>query len=167
MKKKLALLFAALCLLLALTGCGEKEQSVHVTLYNQSGHDITSVCITPASSDDWGENFLDETLADGTGVTIGLGTYKESEVPSAYNILVYNDENYILYDTSVDELDFAIQDGDYIIFLPPEGEVPIGRAVLLRHQRGLRVDRHQPLRRAGRPRLRRGRGREHHALHGG
>ena len=61
MKKILALLLAALCLLLALTGCGEKEQSVHVTLYNQSGHDITSVCITPASSDDWGENFLDET----------------------------------------------------------------------------------------------------------
>ena len=36
----LVLLAAVLCLLL-LTGCGEKEQSVHVTLYNQSGHDIT------------------------------------------------------------------------------------------------------------------------------
>ena len=103
MKKKLALLLAALCLLLALTGCGEKEQSVHVTLYNQSGHDITSVCITPASSDDWGENFLDETLADGNGVTIGLGTYKESEVPTEWNILVYGEENYILYETDVDE----------------------------------------------------------------
>lgn len=62
---------------------------------------------------------------DGESIESGLGTYKESEVPDTYNILVYNDENTILYDTSVDELDFAIQDGDYIVFLPPEGEVPI------------------------------------------
>jgi len=116
MKKKLALLLAALCLLLALTGCGEKEQSVYVTLYNQSGHDITSVCITPASSDDWGENFLDETLADGNGVTIGLGTYKESEVPTEWNILVYGEEDCILYETDVDEVDFTMHDGDCVVF---------------------------------------------------
>ena len=125
MKKKLALLLAALCLLLALTGCGEKEQSVHVTLYNQSGHDITSVCITPASSDDWGENFLDETLADGNGVTIGLGTYKESEVPTEWNILVYGEENYILYETDVDEVDFTMHDGDCVVFQSPEEAISI------------------------------------------
>ena len=125
MKKKLALLLAALCLLLALTGCGEKEQSVHVTLYNQSGHDITSVCITPASSDDWGENFLDETLADGNGVTIGLGTYKESEVPTEWNILVYGEEKYLLYETDVDEVDFTMHDGDCVVFQSPEESISI------------------------------------------
>ena len=125
MKKKLALLLAALCLLLALTGCGEKEQSVHVTLYNQSGHDITSVCITPASSDDWGENFLDETLADGNGVTIGLGTYKESEVPTEWNILVYGEEDCILYETDVDEVDFTMHDGDCVVFQSPEEAISI------------------------------------------
>ena len=125
LKKKLALLLAALCLLLALTGCGEKEQSVHVTLYNQSGHDITSVCITPASSDDWGENFLDETLADGNGVTIGLGTYKESEVPTEWNILVYGEENYILYETDVDEVDFTMHDGDCVGFQSLEEAISI------------------------------------------
>ena len=199
----LVLLAAVLCLLL-LTGCGEKDVTVSVTLVNRSGREISSISITPSTSTEWDTEFVDGAFADGETISANLGTYKESEVPSAYNILVYNDENYILYDTSVDELDFAIQDGDYIIFLPPEGEVPIEiahdydpsdydeadetayafeeteptlsgdlsgytgwGAVLLRHQRGLRVDRHQPLRRAGRPRLRRGRGREHHALHGG
>ena len=120
----LVLLAAVLCLLL-LTGCGEKDVTVSVTLVNRSGREISSISITPSTSTEWDTEFVDGAFADGETISANLGTYKESEVPSAYNILVYNDENYILYDTSVDELDFAIQDGDYIIFLPPEGEVPI------------------------------------------
>ena len=120
----LVLLAAVLCLLL-LTGCGEKDVTVSVTLANRSGREISSISITPSTSTEWDTEFVDGAFADGETISANLGTYKESEVPSAYNILVYNDENYILYDTSVDELDFAIQDGDYIIFLPPEGEVPI------------------------------------------
>ncbi len=120
----LVLLAAVLCLLL-LTGCGEKDVTVSVTLVNRSGREISSISITPSTSTEWDTEFVDGAFADGETISANLGTYKESEVPSAYNILVYNDENYILYDTSVDELDFAIQDGDYIIFLPPEGDVPI------------------------------------------
>ena len=120
----LALLAAALCMAL-LTGCGEKEVSVSVTLVNHSGHDISSISITPSTSTEWDTEFVDGTFADGESFSAGLGTYKESEVPDTYNIIVYNSEDTILYDTSVDELDFAIQDGDYIIFLPPEGDVPI------------------------------------------
>ena len=123
-KLLLVTLAAALCALL-LTGCGEKEVSVSVTLVNHSGHDISSISITPSTSTEWDTEFVDGTFADGESFSAGLGTYKESEVPDTYNILVYNDENYILYDTTVDELDFTIRDGDYIIFLPPEGEVPI------------------------------------------
>ena len=120
----LVLLAAALCLLL-LTGCGEKDVTVSVTLANHSGREISSISITPSTSSDWDTEFVDGTFSDGDTISANLGTYKESEVPDTYNILVYNDENYILYDTSVDELDFAIQDGDTIVFLPPEGEVPI------------------------------------------
>ena len=119
----LVLLAAMLCALLA--GCGEKDVSVSVTLVNRSGRDISSISITPSTSSDWDTEFVDGMFHDGESIESGLGTYKESEVPDTYNILVYNDENTILYDTSVDELDFAIQDGDYIVFLPPEGEVPI------------------------------------------
>lgn len=123
-KLLLVTLAAALCALL-LTGCGEKEVSVSVTLVNHSGHDISSISITPSTSTEWDTEFVDGTFADGESFSAGLGTYKESEVPDTYNIIVYNSEDTILYDTSVDELDFAIQDGDYIIFLPPEGDVPI------------------------------------------
>ena len=120
MKKKLTMLLAALALLLALTGCGEKEQSVSVTLVNQSGHGISSICITPSTESDWGENYLDEMLLDGESVTANLGTYKESELPTDWNILVYGEEDYILYDTDVDEVDFTIKDGDCVVFQSPD-----------------------------------------------
>ena len=124
-KKLLALLIGAF-LLLALAACGapEAEVSVSVTLVNRSGHSISSISITPSTSSEWNTEYVDGMLYDGDSIEAGLGTYKESEVPDTYNILVYNDESYILYDTSVDELDIELHDGDYIVFLPPEGEVP-------------------------------------------
>lgn len=121
----LVLLLSAV-LLLTLTACGEPEPevSVSVTLVNRSGCDISSISITPSTSTEWDTEYVDGVFADGESIEAGLGTYKESEVPDTYNILVYNGENYILYDTSVDELDIELHDGDYIVFLPPEGEVP-------------------------------------------
>ena len=97
----LVLLAAALCMVL-LTGCGEKDVSVSVTLVNHSGRDISSISSTPSTSSAWDTEFVDGMFHDGESIDAGLGTYKESEVPDTYNILVYNDENYILYDTSVD-----------------------------------------------------------------
>ena len=123
-KALLALAFALLCAL-TLTGCGEQVTTVTVTLVNRSGHGITSVCITPSTDTEWGEIYVDERLGDDESVLAVLGTYKESEIPTMWNILVYGDEDYILYDTTVDELDFELTDGDYVVFLPPEGEVPI------------------------------------------
>ena len=86
----LVLLAAVLCLLL-LTGCGEKDVTVSVTLVNRSGREISSISITPSTSTEWDTEFVGGAFADGETISANLGTYKESEVPSAYNILVYND----------------------------------------------------------------------------
>ena len=114
----------ALLLCLPLAACGEKEAPLSVTLVNRSGHSISSISITPSQNSDWDTEFVDGLFYDGDTIEAGLGAYKQSEIPT-FNILVYNDENYILYDTSVDELDFTLNDGDYVVFLPPENDVPI------------------------------------------
>lgn len=124
MKKKLCLLLALV--LLALSGCGEEqEQTVSVTLANQSGHGITSISITPSTSTEWDTELVDGTFMDGETMDRNLGTYKESEVPDTWNILVYGEDNTILYDTTVDEVDFQIKDGDYIVFDTPEEAISI------------------------------------------
>ena len=122
--RRLLALALLVVLTMLLTACGEKEVPVAVTLVNRSGHSISSISITPSTSTEWDTEFVDGTFYDGDTIEAGLGSYKESEIPQ-FNILVYNDENYILYDTSVDELDFTLHDGDYVVFLPPENDVPI------------------------------------------
>ena len=126
MKKKLCLLLALVLALLALSGCGEEqEQTVSVTLANQSGHGITSISITPSTSTEWDTELVDGTFMDGETMDRNLGTYKKSEVPDTWNILVYGEDNTILYDTTVDEVDFQIKDGDYIVFDTPEEAISI------------------------------------------
>lgn len=88
--KKLLVLLLSVLLLLALTACAaaEPEVSVSVTLVNRSGQDISSISITPSTSSEWDTEYVDGVFADGDSIEAGLGTYKESEVPDAYNILI-------------------------------------------------------------------------------
>ena len=88
--KKLLVLLLSVLLLLALTACAaaEPEVSVSVTLVNRSGQDISSISITPSTSSEWDTEYVDGVFADGDSIEAGLGTYKKSEVPDAYNILI-------------------------------------------------------------------------------
>ncbi len=125
------LLIAVLCLAL-LTACGgkdtsadEEETSISVALVNRSGYDIGEIYITSSLTTDWGVNYLDNALADGDIATAGLGSFDAETLAAGFNILVYDCDGDLFYDTSFDELNFQIADGDYLVFLTPEADVPL------------------------------------------
>ena len=120
-QKMLAAALGCVLSALLLTGCGEKEEPVNITLANHSGHGITSISITPSTSDEWDTELVDGIFQSGEMMEVSLGSYKPSELPD-FNILVYNEESYVLYDNDVDEVDFTIHDGDYVVFLSPDGD---------------------------------------------
>ena len=92
--------------LLALSGCGEAgaDRLRYARQPKRPRHQ--SISITPSTSTEWDTELVDGTFMDGETMDRNLGTYKESEVPDTWNILVYGEDNTILYDTTVDEVDF-------------------------------------------------------------
>ena len=121
--KKLTCLLLALALCLSLAACGKEPEPapdpMTVCLVNRTGEPISAVHITSAASDEWGESVLDAPLEDGEMVTVSLGARSDEELAAGFNILTYNADDTILYDTSVDEMVFPIADGDFVVFLPP------------------------------------------------
>ena len=130
MKKRYLCLLLAFVLCLSMAACGKKAEEsapkpMSVCLVNRTGEQISAVNITPATSDEWGESLLDAPLEDGAMVTVSLGAVSDEELAAGFNILAYNAEDYVLYDNDVDEIDFTIADGDFIVFLPPETDPSI------------------------------------------
>ncbi|MGM9554543.1 MAG: hypothetical protein ACI3V2_09575, partial [Faecousia sp.] len=115
--KKYFSLLLALVLCLSLAACGgETEEKVEVTLANQSGQDITSLCIAATTGDDWGDELVDGIFRDGETMNVTLGSYKPSELPG-FNILAYGEAGNVLYDTNAE---FTLHGGDYIVFQSPD-----------------------------------------------
>ena len=108
---------AAVCVLLA--SCAKEQTNVVAVIANRSGHDVTSISITPSTSDMWDTEYLEEVFADGDSFAADLGTYFADEVPQ-FNILVRGEDGERLYDSAVEAIGFDIGTDDYIVFLPPE-----------------------------------------------
>ena len=124
--KLLPALMLAILSLILLAGCGkEEEQSISVTLVNRSGYDISEIHITPATTDEWGINYAEGMLYDMDSTPAELGSFKAEDIADGFNILVYDGDSELLYDSSFDELAFTLHDGDYLVFLPPDSDTPL------------------------------------------
>ena len=123
-KHTLGVLLVLLSVLL-LSACGSEEIPVSVCLVNRTGQDIGEIYITPATTSDWGSTWVDNPFADGQFQDISLGDYTQEDLDAGFNILVYDADGDLFYDTTLDEQDFTLSDGDYIVFLPQGSEAAL------------------------------------------
>lgn len=70
MLKKLLLAAAGLALVAVSAPRARAESALDFTLVNKTGYAITAIYIGPSSSEDWGENILDDMLDNGGSATI-------------------------------------------------------------------------------------------------
>ena len=124
MKQLLPMLGILLCLML-LSACGSNSTDVTITLVNRSGQPVSELYITPATNDEWGNTLLDAPLEDGAMQQIDLGAYSKEELDAGFNILIYNMDDELFYNETLDEQDLTISDKDYLVFLPPNGETEL------------------------------------------
>ena len=66
----LALLFC-----LSVAACGVKQYPMEITVVNRTTYPIADIRISLTSEEDWGENRLETTLAEGESTEIDLGEY--------------------------------------------------------------------------------------------
>ena len=124
MKKKLFL--ALVCFFVAFSVfAAPKDKGPKVTLKNSTGFEVTEIYVSPANSDNWGDDYLvNTTLDDGDSLTITL-PWPLSEV-SSYDIqfIDIEEDSYTQFDVAVkngsiiemtqDDLDEEGEEGDSI-----------------------------------------------------
>ena len=83
----LALLFC-----LSLAACGAKQYPMEITVVNRTTYPIADIRISLTSEEDWGENRLETTLAEGESTEIDLGVYTEGQLNEGFNLQFYGED---------------------------------------------------------------------------
>lgn len=118
-KSILGLLVLALMSLALLAGCGAGAQSLHITVVDRSTVPIADLRFKPAASEDWGENRLETTLAEGESAEVDLGSYTQAELDGGFNLQFFGEDGEPIdpeYDPNVITM---VEDGNVFIIAPP------------------------------------------------
>ena len=117
LKKLFAILLAAGLLL---SGCGETKTSMKITVVNRTTYPIADLRISPASSEDWGENRLETTLQEGELAEIDLGEFSKEELDSGFQIQFYGEDGEPVNPDYISDYPTFFDSGDFLIFAPPD-----------------------------------------------
>ena len=118
MKKRILCLLLAICILASLSACGEKKQSVSVTIVNRSGQTIGDIRAALPDSETWGPALLSAPLADGASANIELGSYSAGELEQGLCLQAYDENDAELYGDTFGNDPIFFDSGDYLIFMP-------------------------------------------------
>lgn len=83
----LALLFC-----LSLAACGAKQYPMEITVVNRTTYPIADIRISLTSEEDWRENRLETTLAEGESTEIDLGVYTEGQLNEGFSLQFYGED---------------------------------------------------------------------------
>lgn len=124
-KKLVSLLVLAVLSLILLTGCGERNWPMQVTVVNRTTCPIADIRLSLASDEEWGPNRIEAVLEEGESIDIDLGEYTEEELNAGFNIQFYG-ENDEPVNPDYDQSDpIFFDNGDYLILAPADISVAI------------------------------------------
>jgi hypothetical protein len=116
----LALLFC-----LSLAACGAKQYPMEITVVNRTTYPIADIRISLTSEEDWGENRLETTLAEGESTEIDLGVYTEGQLNEGFNLQFYGEDGEPVNPDYDPSSPMFFDNGDFLIFAPPDLSVAL------------------------------------------
>lgn len=126
--KKFFALISTLILWLSLAllaGCSAGAQPLRITVVNRSTFPIADLRFRLAAENDWGENRLETTLAEGESAAVDLGRYTQSELDGGFNLQFYGENGEPVnpgYDPDVITM---VESGNVFIIAPPDLSVSL------------------------------------------
>ena len=118
-KMVLGLLVLALMSLALLAGCGAGAQSLHITVVDRSTVPIADLRFKPVTAEDWGENLLETTLAEGESIELDLGSYTEAELDGGFHLQFYGEDGEPIDPAYDPDTVTMVEDGAVFILVPP------------------------------------------------
>ncbi len=121
MRRRKALLTSTLALLLCLglAACGAKQYPVQITVVNRTTFPIADLRIRPVQSEDWGENLLETTLAEGESIELELGSFTEAELDGGFNLQFYGEDGEPIDPEYDPDTVTMVESGNVFILAPP------------------------------------------------
>lgn len=116
----LALLFC-----LSLAACGAKQHPMEITVVNRTTYPIADIRISLTSEEDWGENRLETTLAEGESTEIDLGEYTEGQLNEGFSLQFYGEDGEPVNPDYDPSSPMFFDNGDFLIFAPPDLSVAL------------------------------------------
>ena len=116
----LALLFC-----LSLAACGAKQYPMEITVVNRTTYPIADIRISLTSEEDWGENRLETTLAEGESTEIDLGEYTEGQLNEGFSLQFYGEDGEPVNPDYDPSSPMFFDNGDFLIFAPPDLSVAL------------------------------------------
>lgn len=116
----LALLFC-----LSLAACGAKQYPMEITVVNRTTYPIADIRISLTSEEDWGENRLETTLAEGESTEIDLGEYTEGQLNEGFSLQFYGEDGEPVNPDHDPSSPMFFDNGDFLIFAPPDLSVAL------------------------------------------